>query len=175
MKKVVLICGLIAGAIVCGMMAVGTTLCMQNAGYKSSEVIGYSSMILAFSLVFVGIKMFRDKYNGGTVTFGRAFLVGLYISLIASTMYVAAWAIEYNYIFPDFMEKYGAHMVENAKSSGKSQAAIDETIKQMATYREMYKNPIFFTLLTYAEILPVGLVVSLLSALILKRKTVKVA
>ena len=173
MKKVVLTCGLISGAIVSGMMAIGTTLCVKNAGYKSSEVIGYTSMILAFSLVFVGIKMFRDKYNGGSVTFGKAFMVGFYISLIASTMYVLAWSIEYNYIFPDFMDKYSAHMIENAKATGKSQASIDATVKQMDMYKGMYKNPLFFVLLTYAEILPVGLVVSLISALILKIKDKK--
>ena len=174
MKKVVITCGLIAGAIVTGMMVIATSLYSSHDKESgASEVIGYTSMLLAFSLIFVGIKMFRDKHNGGTVTFGKAFLIGLYISLIASTMYVATWAIEYNFVFPDFMEKYAANMVTHAKTSGMSQAKIDATIKQMAGYREMYKNPLFFTLLTYAEILPVGIVISLIAALILKKGSKK--
>ena len=98
------------------------------------------------------------------------FLIGLYIVPIASTMYVAVWAVEYKYLYPDFMEKYSARMVTELKASGVAQAKMDAKLKEMAMYKDMYKNPFYFTLLTYAEILPVGLVVSLISALILKKK-----
>ena len=169
MKKVVITCGLIAGGIVSGLMAISMVMYTRNPDINHSYVIGYASMILAFSLVFVGIKMFRDKHNGGAVSFGKAFMIGFYISLIASTMYVAVWALEYKYVFPDFMEKYSIQTINQIKAAGKSQAEIDAKLKEMAMYRDMYKNPVFFTLLTYAEILPIGLVISLISALILKK------
>ncbi len=169
MKKIVLTCGLIAGAIVTAIMAISISFFDKNHT-ESSEILGYASMILSFSLIFVGVKIFRDRHNGGSVTFGKAFLIGLYISLIASTIYVVVWALEYKYVFPDFMDNYSACMVSKAKASGASPEKIDAQIKQLAMYRDMYKSPIFFTLMTYAEILPVGLVISLIAALILKKK-----
>lgn len=169
MKKIVITCGLISGAIIIAIMAIGIAFIDKNHT-EVSEIIGYSSMILSFSLIFVGIKIFRDRHNGGSVTFGKAFLIGLYISLIASTLYVAAWALEYKFLFPDFLDNYAATMLSKAKASGASPEKIDAQIKQLAMYRDMYKSPIFFTLMTYAEILPVGLVISLIAALILKKK-----
>lgn len=171
MKRVVITCGLIAGGIVTIMMVIGTSLCAKNPqASQTSMIIGFASMLLAFSLIFVGVKMFRDKYNEGAVTFVQAFLIGLYISLIASTMYVATWAVEYNYVFPDFMEQYAANAIGHAKTSGMSPAKIEATVKEMKRYREMYKNPLLFTLITYWEILPLGIIVSLICALVLKRK-----
>src|SRR5262245_54442941 len=100
MKKIVIICGLIAGVIGSVLMGIGVSFLDKNHPH-TSQVIGYTSLLLSVSLIFVGIKMFRDKYNGGVVSFGKAFLIGLYISLIASTIYVVVWALEYKFIFPD--------------------------------------------------------------------------
>lgn len=175
MKKIVIICGLISGAIVSGLMGISMFMYTKNPDYNASYVTGYATMILAFSLIFVGIKIFRDKHNGGSISFGKAFRMGLYITLITSTIYVATWAVEYNYVFPDFMEKYSAHMISEVKASGASQAKMDAKLKEMAMYRDMYKNPLFFTLLTYAEILPVGLIVSLIAALILKKRNTSIS
>lgn len=170
MKKIVIVCGLIAGAIVASLMGISMLMYNNHPDSEHSMMLGYATMLLAFSLIFVGIKIFRDKHNGGTVSFGKGFMIGLYITLIASTIYVAVWALEYKYVFPDFMEKYSAGVVAKAKASGLSQDKLDAQLKEMAMYRDMYKNPVFFTVLTYAEILPVGLIVSAIAALILKRK-----
>ena len=169
MKKVVITCGLIAGAIGSILMGIGVSLFDKNST-GASEVVGYASMLLSISIIFVGIKIFRDKHNGGVVSFGKAFLIGLYISLIASTIYVAVWALEYKFVFPDFMDNYSAIMVAKAKASGGSPEKIGAELKRLSWYREMYKNPFFFTLFTYAEYLPVGLVVSVIAALILKKR-----
>src|ERR1051325_8248852 len=110
MKRIVIVCGLISGCIVSALMGISIFVSNEHPDYSTGMFIGYAAMVLAFSLIFIGVKMFRDKYNGGVVSFGKAFLVGLYITLIASTIYVATWALEYKYVFPDFMEKYSAHM-----------------------------------------------------------------
>lgn len=170
MKKVVITCGLISGAIVAAVWAITAVMYNSNPEFDSGMVIGYATQVLAFSLIFVGIKIYRDKHNGGVVSFGKAFQIGLFITLIASTIYVAGWAIEYNYVFPDFMEKYTAHMIRELKTSGASQARIDATIKEMEMYHGWYKNPFLFALMTYAEIVPTGLIITLICALILKRK-----
>ena len=172
MKKNVIVFGLISGVIVSAWMAFSMAKCYQAPdNYEHGMLIGYASMIIAFSFVFIGIKNQRDKYNGGVISFGQAFKTGLFISLIASTIYVAVWAIEYNYFMSDFMDKYTEYHVKEVKSSGASEAEIAKTVSEMSMYKEWYKNPFLFVMFTYAEILPVGLAITLVSALILKRKT----
>jgi hypothetical protein len=95
------------------------------------------------------------------------------IVLIASTIYVVSWLIDYFYFIPDFAEKYSAHLLANLRASGASQVEIDKQAKEMANFATIYKNPIYNAAMTYVEILPVGLVVTLISALILKRKSAK--
>ncbi len=170
MKKIVLVCGLIAGFIVSIVMVISMAILHHTGKYEGSMLLGYATMLVAFSLVFVGIKNYRDKYNNGMISFGKAFRIGLYISLIASTMYVAAWALEYNLFIPDYMNRYVSHVLQQAKSGGASQAEMNKQVAQMEGYKEMYKNPLLFVLLTYLEILPVGLLVTLICALLLKRK-----
>lgn len=175
MKRIVLVYGLIAGAIVSAMMAVSIFLLHDHMDMEQSMMIGYASMLVAFALIFVGVKSYRDNQNGGQISFGKAFTIGLWITLIASTVYVAVWAVEYNFFVPDFMEKYTATMVNKAKADGLSASELAAKVKEMEQAREWYKNPLFFTLMTYAEILPVGLVVSLITALFLKRKHAQTA
>jgi hypothetical protein len=168
MKKTVITCGLIAGAIGSAFMGIGIRFFEKNQT-GASQVIGYTSLLLSVSLIFVGIKLFRDKHNGGVVSFGKAFLTGLYISLIASTIYVVVWALEYNFIFPDFLDSYSAVTIAKTKASGASPEEMAEQLEQLAAYRDLYKNPVFFTLITYAQYLPGGLIGSLIAAWILKK------
>jgi len=171
MKKNVIVFGCIAGLIVATIMAVSMAIYSYNGhNFDYGMLVGYASMLLAFTFVFVGIKNYRDKYNNGLISFGQAFKTGFFISLIASTMYVITWTIEYYYFIPDFMEQYTQHMLIKAKESGLSEAKMAEKAAEMAQYIEMYKNPLWVILFTYMEILPVGLLVTLISALILKRK-----
>jgi hypothetical protein len=176
MKKTILIHGLIAGAIVSTIMLFTTNYishCEGSVDYETSMLIGYASMLISFSLVFVGIRNYRNKYNGGVISFGKAFKIGIVIVLIASTIYVIAWLIAYFFFIPDFMDKFSAHELAKLKASGANQTEIDKQTKEMADFARMYKNPFFNAMITYIEILPVGLVVTLISALILKRKIVK--
>ncbi|MVN21786.1 DUF4199 domain-containing protein [Mucilaginibacter arboris] len=175
MTKNIIIYGLIAGIVVSFLMLFSVNL--SNAAghidYDKGLLIGYASMLIAFSLVFVGIRNYRDKYNEGIISFGKAFKIGIMIVLIASTIYVVAWLIDYFFFIPDFLEKYSAHMIDKLKASGASQIEIDKQTKEMASSVRIYKNPFFNAAMTYVEILPVGLVVTLISALILKRKSAK--
>lgn len=173
MKKVVLIYGIIAGLIVTGMMAFSTGYFCAKGDFEGGMIYGYSAMIIAFSMIFVGVKSFRDKHEGGMIKFGKAFKVGLFISLIASTIYVIGWLINYYCFIPDFMDKYAAAMISKAKASGISADELAKKTADMAKMKEWYKNPLVVILMTYVEILPVALIVSLISALILKRTKAK--
>jgi Protein of unknown function (DUF4199) len=173
-KKNILVFGTISGVIISTFMGVSMALMSQggDGGGSSSMIIGFSAMAVAFSFIFVGIKNYRDKQNGGTITFGKAFLLGLMISLIASTIYVITWAVEFHFFMPDFIDKYSAMQVKQMHSSGLSGAALDEALKSIENTNYNYKNsPFFFAAYTYMEILPVGIIITLISALILKRKT----
>lgn len=170
MKKIVIICGSIAGLIVSAMLAITVTMSHKSGNLEGGMLLGYATMVIAFSLIFVGIKNYRDKHSNGVISFGKAFKTGLFITLIASTIYVIVWLVSYYFFIPDFGEKYAAHMLGQLKAGGASEVEIAEQTKKMARFNEMYKNPLFNALITYMEIIPVGLLISLISSFILKRK-----
>ncbi|MFD1257058.1 DUF4199 domain-containing protein [Mucilaginibacter terrae] len=173
MKKNIWIFGGIAGFIVAAFMVISSALCYHSNTFESSMLLGYAGMLLAFSFVFVGIKNYRDKYNNGMVSFVQALKIGGLIMLIASSVYVVVWLFDFYLFIPDFMDKYIAHTITQAKANGATQAELSKQIAELVPYKEKYKNPIWVILLTYAEVLPVGIVVTLISALILKRNTPK--
>ena len=170
MKKLIWIHGAIAGLIAGGVLAYSTSMWYKTGSYEGSMLVGYASMLIAFSLIFVGIKTQRDKYNGGSISFGKAFTTGLWITLIASSIYVIVWLISYYCFIPDFMDKYIEQTLAKASAAGATDAEVASQKEQMAAYQKMYNNPLFVVLSTYAEIFPVGLIVSVISALILRRK-----
>lgn len=173
MKKVILVYGIIAGLIVAALFAFSTGYFCAKGDFEGGMIYGYSAMIIAFAMIFVAIKSFRDKYNGGTIKFGKAFKIGFFITLIASTIYVISWLITYYCFMPDFMDKYAAVMLAKAQSSGLTAAELAKKTDQVAWMKEVYKTPLGVILMTYVEILPIGTVVALTSALVLKRKTPK--
>lgn len=171
MKKNVWVFGSIAGLIFSSYMVYATRECYTNPDMKTNDVVGYAGMIAVFSLVFVGIKNYRDKYNNGIISFGQAFKTGLYITTIASSMYVAVWLIEYYVFIPDFLDKYIPHVLKEAGRKGATPAELKEKAAEMANFKAMYQNPFFVIVSSFLEIFPVGLIVALISALILKRKS----
>jgi hypothetical protein len=174
MKRNILVFGAIAGVIVSTFMGISMALmgCHSEINPSNSGmIIGFSSMVVAFSFVFVGIKNYRDKHNGGVLSFGKGFLLGFMISLVASTLYVITWAIEFHFFMPDFMDKYSAMQIRQLQSSGVSGAEFNDAVKSIETASYNYRNnPFFFTMFTYMEILPVGILITLISTLILRRK-----
>ena len=166
MKKTVLLYGLISGFISC----IGFFLMGKDMNFDKGMIYGFGSMIIAFSLIFVAVKSYRDKHNGGVITFGKAFLIGLYIALIASTIYVFTWLYSLNYMFPDFPEKYSSYVIAQSQANGASAAEVANQIREMDKFRESYKNPIVVILYTYMEILPVGILIALITAAFLKRR-----
>ncbi len=171
MKKIVITFGLISGAISSAMMF--GTLPLMNRGiinFKNGEVIGYTTMFLSFLLIFFGIRAYRENVGGGTISYGRGLGVGLLIMVISCLCYVASWEIIYFNIAPDFGEKYGAYVVDQLRAKGATPAAIEAKQKEMAKFKEEYDNPLFNAAITFLEPLPVGLIMSLISAGILRRK-----
>jgi hypothetical protein len=170
MKRNVWVFGLIAGVFISTMMLVTAAKCHDDANYEGSMLLGFGSMILAFSMVFVGTKNYRDKFNGGAISFGKALQIGGLITLVASTLYVVAWLIDFYVFIPDFMDKYAAHMMAQAKAAGHSATELAQQQADLAIQQERYKNPLWVIAYTYMEILIIGIPMTLLSALIFMRK-----
>jgi hypothetical protein len=170
MKKIVLVFGLISGAIMSALMF-ATLPFLKNGqlDLDRGEIIGYSSMVLSFLLVFFGVRSYRENVGHGQVGFWRALGVGLLIVLVSSSLYVISWEIIYFKFMPDFGDVYAQKTIEKMREKGESAAAIEATKKQMAEFKELYRNPVINVLLTFMEPLPVGLVMALVSAGILRR------
>jgi hypothetical protein len=165
MKKTVLTFGLISGAIMTAMMF-GTLPFTNSAWLQAhSMVIGYTTMVLSFMLVFFGIRSYRENIGGGTITFGRAFAVGILITVISSVSYVVTWEIMY-FGIPSFGERFMTMCVAHVKSSGASPEAIQRELNQL----KYLDNPFINAALTFTEPFPVGLIITLISALILRKK-----
>ena len=169
MKKTVLTFGLIAGAILSAMMLL-TIPFHDRIGFDRMAVIGYTSMVIAFLLIFFGVRSYRDNVAGGTVGFGRALAVGTLIAVVASLCYVATWEVLYYRFMPDFMEKYSAHALEKARADGETEEALAARKAEMDRFAELYRNPAINAAITFAEPLPVALVVALVSAGVLSRR-----
>ena len=171
MKRNVIVFGLISGVIITAFMIAGSLMCYNNPeGFEPNMVLGYAAMLAAFSFVFVGIKNYRDKYNNGVISFARAFKTGFLIAVVASTMYVVVWLIEYYVFIPDFLEHYADFMLTHAKENGVTAAELNATHEEIEMYNKVYSTPIGVIAMTYVEVLPIGTVVALISALILRRK-----
>jgi len=171
MKRIVWTFGLIAGVILAGLVVAMVPMCMsESADLEKSEIIGYASMVLAFVMVFVGIRSYRENAGGGAITFGKAFKVGIVITLIACAVYVVTWEIVYFNFVPDFAEKYAARVITQMQSGGATVAAVAAKQKELAKFGKLYKNPLVNIGVTFIEVFPVGLIMTLISAAILRRR-----
>ncbi len=169
MQKIVLTFGLIAGAILSAMMLLAFVF-QDSIGFDHGAIVGYTSMVMAFLMVYFGIRSYRDNVAGGSVTFGRAVKVGALISLIGTICYVATWQVVYYKLAPDFTDKYATYAIEKARRGGATEAQLAETQKQMAEFKEMYKNPLVNIGFTFLEPTPVALLFTLVSAGLLSRR-----
>ena len=169
MKKTVWTFGLISGAILSIMMAI-TVPFEHQIGYDHALIVGYTTMVLSFLLIFFGIRSYRDNVGGGTVGFGRAFAIGSLIALIAGACYVATWEVIFYKFEPDFMDKYTARAIEQVKASGAAPAVVAQKTAELNRQAQLYKNPLVNIAMTFIEPLPVGLLIALVSAGILSRR-----
>lgn len=173
MKRNVLIFGLTLGVILAGHATYMMSLVYRNPEFESNDIVGYAAMIVVFSLTFFGTRNYRNNYLDGVISMGKAFKTAALIALVGSTMYVIV-GLGYYYLFvPDFLDKYTLHVLHMATKNGATAAELAARTKEMEQFSEMYKNPFFAILISYMEVLPVGLIVAFISSLILKKKPAK--
>jgi Protein of unknown function (DUF4199) len=171
MKNAIIKYGLISGAISATFMFLMTLLLKSyGLGFDNSAIFGYTSMILAMAVIYFGVKAYRDIENDGKVTIGKGFLIGLGIALISCVCYALMWLVVYYNFMPNFINEYATFCTDKLKASGANAAELAKSQEQMTQLRELYKTPLGIFAITLIEPLPVGIVVALISALILKRK-----
>ena len=169
MKKTILTFGLISGAVE-ALLVFSTMPFVYRFGFDKGLIVGYTIIVVSLLLVPFGIWSYRENVGGGSITFGRAFAVGILITLISCICYVLAWEIVYYNFLPDFAEKYTAYMVEKQKASGATQQVIDATLQEMKGMKAMLDNPLTFAVIGFTEPFPVGLIITTISAAILRKK-----
>lgn len=169
MKKTVLTFGLISGVVSAALMASFAPF-IDRIGFDRGMIVGYAAMVVAFSLVFFGVRSYRENVSDGYISFGRGFAIGILITLISSVFYVIAWEIIYFGFLPDFADKYGAYIINNYKQTGATAEQIAAKTAELRSMKAVYDNPLFNGLITLTEPLPIGILVSLISALILRKR-----
>jgi Protein of unknown function (DUF4199) len=169
MKKTVLTFGLIAGLMISVLMD-GSLLLADKIGSRHSMLLGYTIMVASFLLVYFGIRSYRDNTLDGQITFGRAFACGFLITLITTVCYVATWEFIYFNFMPHFMDSYFAAQIHKVQSSGLDPATAAARVAAIQRSQQLYQNPFVNMAYTFIEPLPVGLIMTLVSAAILRRK-----
>jgi hypothetical protein len=169
MRKIFLTYGLIAGLIVTLLIVITWSIVPPEGDFAMSYVVGYASMIIALTMIYFAIRTYRDNELGGIITWKRGFLVGVYVSIIASVLYVIGWKIFSSIAMPDFWDRYAKHSLDALAKRGASAAEIASQAKELEYYKHM--PPLMEWAMTFMEIFPVGLLISAISALILRRKS----
>ena len=169
MKKTVLTFGLISGVISSSLMVCFIPF-YNRIGNDTALILGYTSIVLSFLLVFYGIRSYRDNVADGHISFAKAFGVGICITLISCVFYVATWEVLSRTVFTDFMDKYSAAMIAKAQASGASAQVVQAKIDEIQRMKVNYANPVYRMLMTFIEPFPVGLLITLISAAVLRKK-----
>ena len=170
LKKTIITFGLISG-VLSSVMMFGSFRYLGDLNHgQKALVIGYATIVLSFLLVYFGIRSYRDNLAGGTITFGRAFTIGICITLISCVFYVVTWEIVYFNFLHGFMDSYFAHQIQKVQSTPGTAEAIQAKVAAIRHSQQLYENPFVNALYTFIEPFPVGLLITLISAAVLRRK-----
>lgn len=170
MKKTVLTFGLISGVMISVLMDGSLLLANRIGSGHNSMVLSYTMMVASFLLIYFGIRSYRDNTLGGQISFGRAFACGILIALITTVCYVAAWEILYFNFMPHFMDSYFAAQIHRIQSAGLDPSTTAAQVAAIERSQQLYQNPFVNMAYTFIEPLPVGLIITLISAAVLRRK-----
>ena len=165
----VLIYGVIAGTVIIGVNTLSYEFGLAYAW------LGFLVMLIAFSTIFFAMRQYRDEVLGGVIKVSTGFLFGLGIATVASVVYVSVWEIYLHATDFEFIEVYIATILETLRIQGASEAEIEAAMVETANLRRSYSNDWYRMGITLTEILPVGVLVSLVSAVILKQQPAEVS
>lgn len=172
MTAVIVRFGIIAGLIVAVPMVWHMLSLAPGEKPVMSMLVTYLVMLVSLTAVFLGVKTYRDKVLGGAIRFLPAFGVGVAISAVACLLYVVGWEMSLAYGNFDFTTYYANMMVDGARASGASPEELAQAMEDAQSFKDIYAQPALRMLVTFSEMFPVGLLVSLISAAVLKNSRV---
>ncbi len=167
MVRLLLIYGVISGLITICTILVGIVL-SDSGSLGASQATGFLIMFLAFSLIYFGVRKYRDQEQGGVITFGKALLIGLGITAVAGIVYIIVWEIYLTISDYTFINDYAEAYIAEKEASGITAEELAKIKDGMAKTIEQYGNPFYRIPITFTEIFPIGLIVSLVSAFFLR-------
>ncbi len=171
MLRYSLIYGGITGAIVIAILSI-TIFAFGIDSAGGSQAFGYTLMLAVHCVLFVGLKRYRDLELGGVITFKKGAVLGLAMAVISAVVYAIGWEITLRVTDFAFIENFAQVMIDDIKAEGLSPAAESAKIAEMEGWMELYRNPLIRLPMTMTEVLPIGILVALLSAFILKNPKV---
>jgi hypothetical protein len=169
MKKIIITYGLISAGISAIMWTV-IALFMKSGNFSHGMIIGYTSMLLSIFVIYFAMKNYRDNYGGGRITFGKALLIGLFISIIFAVCYVITWMIIRQTLLPDFADNYIAYEINQLKKLNLSPDAMNKKVAELQQMKSIFSNPWKEASMVFIEPWPVAILVTLISAIIVSRK-----
>jgi len=170
MKKIVLTFGLISGLIMSVLMGGSLLVADKIGSAHNSMVLGYTIMVASFLLIYFGIRSYRDNTLAGQISFGRAFACGILITLISTVCYVVMWEVLYFNFMPHFMDSYFAAEIHKLQSAGLDAPTTAARVAAIQHSQQLYQNPLVNMAYTFMEPAPVGLLITLISAALLRHK-----
>jgi hypothetical protein len=166
MKKTVLTYGLISAVTAAVLLLIHVPF--MDGGTKAL-IFGYAGIVLSSLLIFFGVRSYRENVGNGKISFGRGFSVGILIALFSAAGYVATWEVVY-FSNPGIADHVFDKQIQDLKAKGAPQTEIDAAAAQVASFKKLYANPLANAAFTFIEPFPVGVLMTLLSAVILRRK-----
>ena len=170
MRKTALTSGLISGGVIAPVMYVLLCLARNNANFGISNILMYAAVVMLFIMMSWGIKSYRDNTQDGFITFGKAFKVGILISLVSSLCYAILWLILFNPIFKGFMEQHSAALIGKLKVSGAPVAEIAAKKEEILKHVGLYRNSFIRVVIIFIQAFPVEAIMAVIASFILKRK-----
>jgi hypothetical protein len=171
MKSFVVKFGFISGAISAALMFLTFVVLRGPWLFENGAYVGYAGMVLSFAVIFFGVRAYREQVGQGSVSFGKALQAGLLMALISSCCYALAWLFINHFFYPNFADDYMQFEMNHLRQSGAAEAVLQQKMKMLEQYKSMTANPLMNGLITLSEPLPVGVIVALISAAILRKKT----
>ncbi|MBN8681502.1 MAG: DUF4199 domain-containing protein [Chitinophagales bacterium] len=171
MKNTILKFGLLSGLVAAGLMLLSALWFSRSGNMAYGAAVGYTGMIISMIVVFFGVRSYRDKERNGRISFGEAFKIGGLMALVSCLIYVIGWLLVYEFVMPDFMDKYMTFTLEGMRAAGKSDNEIQQAAADLGKMKAEYDGSVLVRIAyTFLEPLPTSLLGTLVSALVLKKQ-----
>lgn len=174
MKQIAFRYGLYATLLIVGVSAFNLLVLVKITGNTGQEVAGYLAMLLAMVFVFLGMRRYRDQVNGGYLSFGEGMRLGLLIASIPAVFFGLFDLLYTEVINPGWLDDYYHQYIERIRATTEP-ARLEAELAKAAKEKEFFSNPVMQFLVMGATVFIIGVIVTIISALTLRRSKARIA